>query len=303
MVDQGSQRTADPSIEGVVARLHAAGCVAADEEADLLRGAAPDGPTREAWLCRREQGEPLAWITGTVLFCGRTLLVAPGVYVPRIHSEELARRAAARLPPHGRAVDLCTGAGAIAAHLRAEVPTAAVIGVDIDARAAACARRNGVPTAVADLARAQPGHRLFDVVTAVTPYVPTGALQFLPADVQRYEPRLALDGGPDGLDLVRRVVRAAGRLLRPGGWLLIEVGGDQDETLAPVLAACGFEAVAPWWDVHGDLRGLAAQLSGTGAGDPLTVGTARQATGPHGGPTSRARRVDRSSSARPAARR
>ena len=72
----------------------------------------------------------------------------------------------------------------------------------------------------------------FDLVTAVAPYVPTGALRLLPADVQRYEPRRALDGGTDGLDLVRRVVEAAARLLRPGGWLLVEVGGDQDAALA-----------------------------------------------------------------------
>jgi release factor glutamine methyltransferase len=252
-----------PDLAAVAGRLHAAGCVAAAEEAAVLLAAAPDEPTLEAWLRRREQGEPLAWITGTVLFCGRTLHVAPGVYVPRVQSEELARRAATLLPDHGRAVDLCAGAGAVAAHLMARVPTAAVIGTDVDLRAAACAKRNGVPTAVADLDEPLHCRQGFDVVTAVAPYVPTGQLRLLPADVQRHEPRLALDGGGDGLDVVRRVIAAAGRLLRPGGWLLVEVGGRQDEGLAPTLAAGGFEVAVPWWDDDGDLRGVASQATGT----------------------------------------
>jgi len=223
----------------------------------VLLAAAPDGDTLESWILRREQGEPLAWITGSVVFCGRTLHLTRGVYVPRIQTEELARRAAALLPGEGRAVDLCTGAGAVAAHLIASVPTAAVIGVDVDWRAAACARRNGVPAVVADVDA--PLRTGFDVVTAVAPYVPTGHLRLLPADVQRYEPRLALDGGSDGLDLVRRVVSAASRLLRPLGWLLVEIGGEQDAALG--LEAAGFTTVTPWTDDDGDLRGVAARLS------------------------------------------
>jgi release factor glutamine methyltransferase len=259
-------------LASVVDRLSAAGCVAADEEAAELLAAAPDEPTLERWLRHREQGEPLAWITGTTMFCDRPLHVDPGVYVPRFQSEELAHRAAALLPHDGRALDLCTGAGAIAAHLKAQAPAAVVIGLDADVRAAACARRNGVPTAVADLA--EPVHRGvgFDVVTAVAPYVPTGELRFLPSDVQRYEPRRALDGGADGLDLVRRVVAAAPRLLRPGGWLLVEIGGDQDAALAPVLPAAGFDDVTPWGDDDGDLRGLACQMIGPKAA-PVTART------------------------------
>jgi release factor glutamine methyltransferase len=250
----------DLDLAAVVERLEAAGCVAADGEAADYVFLAPDQPTLEAWLRRREAGEPSAWITGTVVFCGRPLHVDPGVFVPRDQTEELARRAAALLPDGGRALDLCTGAGAVAAHLRAEVPAAAVIGVDLDHRAAACARRNGVAAMVADLDTAVSPRRAFDVVTAVAPYVPTTDLRLLPADVQRYEPRLALDGGGDGLDLVRRVVAAAAGVLRPGGWLLVEVGGDQDAALAPTLAAHGFDAVTTWCDEDGDLRGLAGCL-------------------------------------------
>jgi release factor glutamine methyltransferase len=245
--------------EGVAGRLLAAGCVAAEEEADELLAAAPDDATLDVWLRRREEGEPLAWITGTLQFCGQTLHVARGAYVPRMQSEELAYRAAGLLPDGGRAVDLCTGVGAVAAHLMTQVPTATILGIDIEVRATICARQNGVQAIVADLDRPLRNARKFDVVTAVAPYVPTSELRLLPADVQRYEPRVALDGGEDGLELVRRIVAAAGRLLRTGGWLLIELGGEQAEALTPALARSGFPRPEPWWDEDGDLRGLAAQ--------------------------------------------
>jgi release factor glutamine methyltransferase len=245
----------------VADRLRAAGCVDAEAEAQELVAAAPDDDELERWLDRRTRGEPLAWITGIARFCGRTIHVDPGVYVPRPQTEELARRAAALLPESGgRAVDLCTGSGAVATHLIAEVPTTTVVGVDIDPRAAACARRNGVPTLLGDLDDAlRPSS--FDVVAAVAPYVPTGELELLPADVQRFEPRRALDGGEDGLDVVRRIVEAAARLLRSGGSLVVEVGGEQDRALEPTLAAEGFEPGIPWFDEDGDLRGLSARRS------------------------------------------
>lgn len=248
-------------------RLAAAGCVAADEEAEELVAAAPDPATLDAWLARREQGEPLAWITGAVNFCGHRIAVEAGVYVPRVQSEELARRAAAALAasPDGRGVDLCTGSGALAVHLMESVPSATVVGVELDPRAVGCARRNGVRAVLADLdAPLRAG--AFDVVTAVAPYVPTEEIRLLPADVQRYEPRPALDGGADGLHLVRRVISAAARLLRPDGQLLIEIGGRQDRLLSPALADAGFGAAAVWFDDEGDLRGLAARAGQASGG-------------------------------------
>jgi release factor glutamine methyltransferase len=248
------------AVRDVVDRLTAAGCISASAERAQLVAAAPDAPTLEAWIRRREGGEPLAWITGTTQFCGRALHVDSGVYVPRSQSEELARRAVRLLPGRSRAVDLCTGAGAIAAHLGAEAPRATVIGIDIDRRAVACARRNGVIALVGDV---DPPLRSasFDVVTAVAPYVPTPELRFLPLDVQRFEPRRALDGGDDGLAVVRRIVVSAGRLLQPGGWLLTELGGQLHRALHSTLAECGFESVTLWFDCDGDLRGLAAQAT------------------------------------------
>jgi len=167
---------------------------------------------------------------------------------------------AALLPEFGLAIDLCCGTGAVGSHLQLTVPTATSIGIDCDLRAARCARRNRVSAIVGDLAAPLRAPRAVDLVTAVAPYVPTGEMQFLPTDVQRFEPRAALDGGADGLALVRRVVAAGGDLLRPGGWLLIEVGGDHDVALEDPIAAAGFDHVESWCDEDGDLRGIAAQL-------------------------------------------
>ena len=137
---------------------------------------------------------------------------------------------------------------AIAFHLMAEVPSAAVLGVDIDKSAVVCARHNGVATVLGDVGKPlRP--EAFDLVTSVAPYVPTRQLVLLPRDVRRYEPRLALDGGDDGLDLLRRVLVSAARLLRAGGWLLIELGGEQDEALMPALAANGFGPPRTWQGV------------------------------------------------------
>lgn len=247
----------DPVLAATTGRLRRAGCVAADVEARELVVGAPDPPTLAHWLERRERGEPLAWITGTTRFGAAHLRVAPGVYVPRPQSEELARRAEAALPPGGRAVDLCTGSGAVAAHLQARVPTATVLGIDNDPRAVACARGNGVLAVVGDLADPPVAVGRADVATVVAPYVPTDALPLLPADVRRYEPVAALDGGPDGLVLVRAAIGAARRILRPGGWVFLELGSDQDRAVAPWLA--GFAEAHPWYDADGDLRGVAAR--------------------------------------------
>jgi release factor glutamine methyltransferase len=246
-------------VDEVEARLIAAGCLAAADEASALRAVAADGDALETLVLRREQGEPVAWIVGAVEFCGRTVRVAPGVYVPRPQTEDLARRAAAFLPGDGHAADLCTGCGAIALHLRVERPGASVIGVDLDPRAVANAVANGVTAIVGDVAAAPLRSGAFDVVTAVAPYVPTDAIALLPADVQRHEPLGALDGGGDGLAVVRCVVLAAARLLRPAGTLLTELGGDQAEGLATALADARFTTVEPWFDDEGDLRGLAAR--------------------------------------------
>ena len=247
----------------VTQSLAEAGCIAAGDEADaLIRAAAGDADVLDDLVTRRTNGEPIAWLTGAVTFCDVELLVAPGVYVPRRQTEPLARRAAMLLPPAGVAVDLCTGTGAIAVVLAAAVPTARVHATELDDTAVRCARRNGVEVFEGFLDDPLP--RAFehgvDVMTAVVPYVPTGSLRLLPRDVQAFEPRLALDGGADGMDLLSEVVRRSTRWLRPGGWLLLELGGDQADPAGRVLRDSGFERVDVMADDDGRPRAICASL-------------------------------------------
>jgi len=243
--------------------LGTAGCIAPDEEADeLIRAAAGDLDVLGDLVSRRSRGEPIAWLTGAVTFCGVRLSVERGVYVPRPQTEPLARRAAMLLPPGGIAVDLCTGAGAIAAVLAAAVPSARVLATEVDPIAVRCARRNGVEVFEGSLDDPLPSafeHRV-DVLTAVPPYVPTGSLHLLPRDVQTFEPRLALDGGVDGMDLLREVVRRSTAWLRTGGWLLLELGGDQSGPIGRELRTRGFERFEVMLDEDGDPRAVRARL-------------------------------------------
>ena len=246
----------------VAARLAGAGFPSADEEASELETAAGgDGARLEAMVQRREQGEPLAWIVGTIDFGGVRIAVTPGVYVPRLQSVPLARRAAQLLPRGGTVVDLCTGSGAVAAFVLARRPDTRVLATDTDDASVACARDNGVDAYVGDLFAPLPkGVRgAVDVVTAVAPYVPTRELAFLPRDVQAYEPVSALDGGGDGLDVVRRIVQEAPGWLAPGGALVLEIGGDQAAVLAPLLAAAGYDEAETLVDEEDDVRGISAR--------------------------------------------
>ncbi|HEX6387794.1 MAG TPA: methyltransferase, partial [Solirubrobacteraceae bacterium] len=151
--------------------------------------------------------------------------VDPGVYVPRWHSEQLAERAAARLPADGVAIDLCTGSGAIAKLLMTRRPGARVVATDVDGRAVACARANGVEAYEGDLFAPLPAGLVADVVVGVVPYVPTAELGLLQRDTFTFETTLGYEGGADGTDVLRRVITEAP--LRPGGALLLELGGDQ----------------------------------------------------------------------------
>ena len=245
----------------MIERLAAAGFVAPEEEAAELEAAAGgDAVLLEALLARRLTGEPLAWITGTTTFCGLLVRVDPGVYVPRWQSEPLALRAVERLPADGLAIDLCTGAGAIAMTLASACPDARIVASDIDERAVACARANGVEAYRGDLF--DPLRDVLagqaDVVAGVVPYVPTPELGLLQRDTLAFETPLAYDGGLDGLQILRRVVNGAARFLRPGGALLLELGGDQAAALAADLERHGYRDVQTLADEDGDVRGIEA---------------------------------------------
>jgi release factor glutamine methyltransferase len=250
-------------LEAVTRALTRAGCVAADEEAVELVAAAPDTGTLEALVARRTAGEPLAWLVGTTRFCDIDVFVDAGVYVPRWQSEALALRAADLLPPDGTAVDLATGSGALAAVLRARHPGARILATDIDPGAVACARRNGVDARLGSLDDPLPEDLVdsVDVLCGVLPYVPSDALHLLPRDVVDWEPAAALDGGTDGLGLVAEAVGRSTRWVRPGGWLLLEVGSDQIDPVASGFSASGYEVVDVLVDGDGDPRGVLGRRS------------------------------------------
>ncbi len=250
-------------LQALAALLSSAGFIASEEEAaELLDSAAGDAVRLDSLVSRRLTGEPLAWIIGRVSFCGLEIRVDPGVYVPRWQSEPLARRAVERLPATGAAIDVCTGTGAIAKTVATGRPGARVVASDVDERAVACAAANGVEVYRGDLfaplPRALEGH--IDVVVGVVPYVPTPALPLLQRDTFAFESPLAYDGGRDGTDILRRVLRDSPRFLRRGGGLLLELGGQQADALRDDLAALGYVAVSVLRDEDGDVRGIEATL-------------------------------------------
>jgi release factor glutamine methyltransferase len=255
--------TTPNDLKGLAALLAAVGFVAAEAEAgELLARAAGDGELLESLVGRRLTGEPLAWITGSVPFCGVEIRVDPGVYVPRPQSEPLARRAVERLPPNGAAIDLCTGSGAIAKVLGTMRPGARVVASEIDERAVASAAANGVEVFHGDLFAPLPGRLVgtVDVIVGVVPYVPTSELSLLQRDTFAFESRRSYDGGRDGTEILRRVLRESPRFLRHGGALLLEVGGAQYDALADDLARLGFVDVTVLIEDEGDRRGIEATL-------------------------------------------
>jgi len=242
----------------LVATLQAAGFIAAEEEADELLAAASSSEHLATMLARRMNGEPTAWITGVTRFLGSPLAIKPGVYVPRWHTESIARHAAGHLGAGGAAADLCTGSGAIAAYLVALRPTARIIATDIDPSAVACARSNGIEAYVSDLFENIPleWRERLDVIVAVPPYVPEAMLKLLPRDVVAHEPRRALVGGESGLDVVDRIIAGCCDWLRPGARLVIEVGVDQVDEVARRFEAVSLSTCGLISDDGGDLRGV-----------------------------------------------
>jgi release factor glutamine methyltransferase len=235
-------------LPAVTERLRTAGCVFAETEAELLVRAAQSPKALAAMVDRRITGVPLEHILGWVDFGGVRIAVDPDVFVPRQRTEFLVRRAADLLLRQAAnerpvAVDLCCGSGAVGAVLLDSLDLE-MHAVDIDPVAVACARRNLEPSGrvyEGDLYGPLPPsvRRRVDVVVANAPYVPTNAVRLLPAEAREHEPRTALDGGADGLDVVRRIVDAAPQWLAPGGHLLVETSEHQAPRLAEIVASSG----------------------------------------------------------------
>lgn len=232
----------------VIARLRAAGCVFAEDEARLLVDAARTATELADLVERRAAGLPLEHVLGWAEFAGRRVAVDPGVFVPRRRTELLAREAAARASPGAVVVELCCGSGAVGVAVAAAVPGVELHAADIDPAAVRCARRNvgavGGQVHEGDLDAPLPPALVgrVDVLVANAPYVPTDAVGLMPPEARLHEPRVALDGGADGLDIQRRVAAAAPRWLAPGGYLLIETSDRQAPHTAAAMAAAGLTA-------------------------------------------------------------
>jgi release factor glutamine methyltransferase len=263
-------------IDAVIVRLRAAGCVFAEEEAAILVSSAGSPASLDAMVARRADGEPLEQVVGWAEFCGLRIFVDPGVFVPRRRSEFLVSVAVDFVRSRGTAaeapviVDLCCGTGALGLAVAAETYTdfgldkAGHTGVadgpnsvyldrqlyaaELDPVAVACARRNVEPAGgrvyQGDLFAALPAalRGRVDVLICNAPYVPSSEIAFMPAEAREHEALMALDGGGDGLEILRRVANAAGSWLAPGGVLLVETSEQQAPTMAAAMTAAGLAA-------------------------------------------------------------
>lgn len=281
--------TGSGALPGIVSRLRRAGCVFAEDEAALILGAATTPARLEDLVSRRVAGLPLEHVLGWACFAGHRVVVEPGVFVPRHRSEFLVRtaarlvreqvtareqvaarqRRAAPEPAAGQdpapagggssvtVLDLCCGSGALGLAVAHDAGTAVDLHAsDIDPASVRCARLNleGVGGTVheGDLFAPLPTRLRgrVAVLIANVPYVPTGMIEMMPPEARLHEPRVALDGGKDGLEVFRRVLASAPAWLAPGGHLLIEAGEEQAVTAAAEIEAAGLRATVV--HDHGD---------------------------------------------------
>lgn len=222
-----------------------------------------------ALIKRRRAAEPIAYILGRREFFALPMRVDRRVLIPRPDTEilvEAALEGTRERHLYGRMLDLCTGSGCVAIAFAKERPTWRVTAVDLSPDAAAVARDNVLRAGVVNhltvlegdlFEPLEPGAR-FELITANPPYIPSGDIAGLDADVRDFEPRLALDGGADGLDITRRLVGAAASYLEPGGLLALEGGYDQAPAVSALLESAGFVEVTR----HKDLAGIERVVSG-----------------------------------------
>ena len=223
----------------IVERLRAAGCVFAEDEAAVILDSATSEAEVERMVAQRVQGAPLEVVVGWAELGGIRFVVKPGVFVPRRRTEFLVELGRGLSP--GVVLDLCCGSGAVGAAIGA----ADLHATDIDPVAVECARLNVEGSVyLGDLFDPLPASLAgrVDLVTLVAPYVPTDEIELLPREARLYEPGFTLDGGVDGLAIVRRVAAQAARWLAPGGSLLTEVGELQAPTVVALFEAGGLSA-------------------------------------------------------------
>lgn len=243
--------------DALVARLRAAGCVFAEEEAAALREAFVEPVALEAAIARRVAGEPLELVLGWADFAGVRVLLEVGVFVPRQRTAYVVDLAAPLLAPGSVVVDLCCGSGALGLALAARVPGLTLHAADVSPIATACARRNLEPVGgrvhLGDLDAPLPEELRgrVDVIVANVPYVPSASVALMPRESREHEPLSTVDGGADGLEVLRRVARLAPRWLVPGGSLFIETSQAQADAAVAAFASAGLDTRAHQDDERG----------------------------------------------------
>ena len=271
-------------LQTAIARLTAAGVETPRLEAQLLlaqalgvtRTAVVAGIYREAseeqfaeferLVQARERRVPLAYLRGTQEFYGLTFRVGPEVLIPRPETEMLVEFALEKLGETvGSLADVGTGSGCIVTSALAHNAAVRGVGFDLSAAALAVARGNAAQNGVAERVRWVQGDLLlgagaerFAVVVSNPPYIPSAEIEALAPEVRDAEPRLALDGGADGLECYRRLAEQAMRALRPGGWLAVEVGMGQAPDVAALWQTADWQAV----EARRDLAGIERVVCG-----------------------------------------
>lgn len=232
----------------IVSDLRDAGCVFAEEEARLLLLTTRTTDELAILVERRVAGIPLEYLIGWVEFCDLRIKVDPGVFIPRHRTEFLARQAIALTKQGDVVVDMCCGTGALGVAIAANSEHVELHAVDIDPAAVLCARRNIDSSNgfvyEGDLFEPLPVQLQgrIHILLANAPYVPTEAIQLLPQEARIHEARIALDGGADGLEVVRRIVAAAPLWLAKDGCLLVEASARQAPLAEELFAQYGLIA-------------------------------------------------------------
>ncbi|MEO6124159.1 MAG: putative protein N(5)-glutamine methyltransferase [Ilumatobacteraceae bacterium] len=232
--------------DAIVERLRRAGCVFAQDEADVLLGSAATSGQLESMIERRIGGQPLEHVVGWAAFAGLRVAVGEGVFIPRRRSELLVETARTIMKPGDVVLDLCCGSGAVGMAIAAAVDVE-LLAADIEPTAVCWARANVEPIGgmvyEGDLYDALPSrwHGQIDVIVCNAPYVPDGEIDVLPREARLHEPLVTLSGGADGLDVQRRVIAAADQWLTPGGHVLIETSEWQASQTAELFRASGMD--------------------------------------------------------------
>lgn len=210
-------------------------------------------------LQRRMSGESVARIIGEREFYGLAFRLNEATLEPRPDTELLVDLALGFLPAGGRVLDLGTGSGCIPIAILANQPAATAVAVDLSARALEAAQENAALHGMSERIALQQGDwfeplssERFDLIVSNPPYITSAIVETLEPEVKDFDPRLALDGGPDGLAPYVIICAESVRFLKPAGWLLVEIGFDQGAAVSALMLQAGFEEVT----VHRDLNGL-----------------------------------------------